>query len=298
MSRKPDFFIVGGPKCGTTALARYLSEHWDIRFSSDKEPNYFCKDIAPVRSSRIDSDQAYLNRFFPGIEDAREKAIGEASVWNLYSTHAAKRILRFNPDARFIVMIRNPADMAFSLYSMLSFQGQEDQPTFRNAWELQDIRRRSGINPPGNWSDISVLLYKDVCSLGSQLERLYDTVPPDRVLVLSQDDMRENTKRVYQRALGFLGVSDDLRATFPRTNEGRKLKNSFIVKIARTRTAIAAAKSLKQTLGIKTLSFGRPDLVMSSETRAFLSREFAHEISKLENLLGWNLSAWKPTAPS
>jgi hypothetical protein len=298
MNRKPDFFIVGAPKCGTTALAEYLSLHRDIRLSIYKEPNYFCQDIAPVAASGIDSDQAYLDCFYPGINAATEKAIGEASVWNLYSTDAAKRILQFNPDARFIVMIRNPADMAFSLYSMLSFQGQEDQASFRRAWDLQDVRRRSGDNPPGNWANISVLLYKDVCSLGSQLERLYNTVPPERVLVLSQDEMRKSTRGVYQQALDFLGITDDQRTSFPRINEGRKLENSVLVKILRTRGAIAGAKLLKRTLGIKTLGFGRPDLIMSSAARAFLSREFVDEVVKLETLLGRDLGAWKPTVRS
>ncbi len=103
--RKPDFFIIGAPKCGTTALATYLAEHPNIQLSDPKEPHYFCKDLK-AGGPPVASDKDYVRRFFPGLEESGASAAGEASVWYLYSDVAVRNILRFQPDAKFIVMLR------------------------------------------------------------------------------------------------------------------------------------------------------------------------------------------------
>ena len=80
--KKPNFFIIGAPKCGTTALARYLSEHNDIFMCQPKEPNYFSSDL-PMRQPGVESIDEYLNLFSDADDSC--KAVGEASVWYLYS---------------------------------------------------------------------------------------------------------------------------------------------------------------------------------------------------------------------
>ena len=143
----PNFFIVGAPKCGTTALFQYLSTHPDVFAPQRKEFNYFCDDlhfnnVAGLFHYRDTAD--YLSHF-AGWEG--QKRIGEASVWYLYSMRAAANIHRFSPDARIIVMIRNPAEMLHSLHSQLLENGDEDIVAFEAALSAEEDRKR-GLRTP------------------------------------------------------------------------------------------------------------------------------------------------------
>ncbi|NLF38083.1 sulfotransferase, partial [bacterium] len=104
--RLPDFFIVGAPKSGTTALHAYLGRHPSIFVPARKEPHFFGSDI--VSPAFVRDRDAYLSLFAGATTEAR---VGEASIWYLYSKRAAREIKEFNPDARIIIMLRNPVDM-------------------------------------------------------------------------------------------------------------------------------------------------------------------------------------------
>lgn len=95
---KPNFFIIGAPKCGTTALCEYLRAHPRIGMSIPKEPHYFCTDCT-TRFRTIYTQQEYL-RCFDHVQDGCAVA-GEGSVWYLFSEAAVVNILRFAPDAKF-----------------------------------------------------------------------------------------------------------------------------------------------------------------------------------------------------
>jgi len=121
--RKPDFFIVGAPKCGTTAMAYYLEQHPDIFMPAAKDSHFWGSDISllhrinqPPDLFRVD-EKTYLSWFW-GRE---EKRVGEASILYLYSKKAAIEINRFNPSADIIVMLRNPVDMIRSLHNHCVF---------------------------------------------------------------------------------------------------------------------------------------------------------------------------------
>ena len=109
--RRPDVFIVGAPKCGTTAMAEYLESHPEI-YMAKKEMNVFGADLRFGAQFYRRDLQAYLEEF--DTRNGEERA-GEASVWYLFSRHAAAEIKAFNPDARIIIMLREPAEMLYSL---------------------------------------------------------------------------------------------------------------------------------------------------------------------------------------
>ena len=288
--------MLGALKCGTTALASYLATRPLIQVSEPKEPNYFCKDLL-AGGFPVASDEEYLATFFPGLGESKAHVALDASVWYLYSGVAVDEILRFRPDARFLVMIRSPVDMAYSLHSMLHFMGQEDVFDFARAWQLQDARRQGRFLPVNRWVDAQCLQYHAVCSLGSQLERLYQKVDPARVHVELQDDMRKDPRGVYARVLNFLGVPDDGRTQFDETNAGHKLNSRSLATALRSRPALHAVKAIKRMTGIKTLGFGRPDLPMKLEQREFLTEAFRQEIVLLENLLKRDLTqSWLPAS--
>src|SRR5438477_11547979 len=109
---KPNFFILGAPKCGTTSMAKWLSDHPEIFMSADKELNYYNMDH---KRSEIKNYQHYLYFFKKATE--KHKIIGEASVWYLFSKEAVPNILKdSNKEVKFLVMIRNPIQMAYSLH--------------------------------------------------------------------------------------------------------------------------------------------------------------------------------------
>lgn len=292
MKRSPKFFLLGAPKCGTSAIASYLMDHPLVYVSKPKEPHYFCKDLKagglPVRS-----DEEYLDTFFPGLEKSRALAAIDCSVWYLYSRVAVDEIQRFEPDAKYLVMLRNPIEMAWSLYSMLTFQNQEDQGDFVVAWKLQEERGNGHRLPDGLWLDRRMLLYSEVCALGSQLKGVLDSVGRERVHIELLDDLKQDPRAVYLRILEFMAVPDDGRTEFPRENSGRKINNRLLFAFLRSSIAKSAAIGVKRLLGLETLGFGRPDLPMPPRVRLFLIEQFEGEIALIEQLLGRSLAHWR-----
>ena len=129
--RLPDFFIVGAPKCGTSALASYLRSHPKILVSPVKEPNYFCFDAPALRV--IDRLETYGRLFARARPD---QICGEASTAYLFSDEAVPAILDAVPAAQIIVMVRNPLDMVVSHHSQKLYALEENEPDFETAWRL------------------------------------------------------------------------------------------------------------------------------------------------------------------
>ena len=129
--RRPNLFIVGAGKSGTTALYEYLNQHPAIFMSPVKEPHYFASDFYVKQStstfSRFTDEHAYL-RLFENAAD--EVWLGEASPSYLPSTVAASEIYKFNPASRIIIMLRNPIEAIYAAYHQFRFGLTEPLPTF------------------------------------------------------------------------------------------------------------------------------------------------------------------------
>jgi hypothetical protein len=290
LSRKPNFFILGAPKCGTTSMADWLRNHPNIFLSRPKEPCYFNTDDGP---------SPYTLDTYEGLfRGAREQhiAIGEASALYLYSSKAVTNIIRYQPVARFIVMVRNPVEMAQSYHAEMLLRGAESVKDFPTAWSLQEDRR-SGLNLPAFPAMSRHFMYGEMCSLGAQLERLLSIVRRDRVLVIVLDDIVSNPRNEYLRVLEFLGVPDDGRSQFPVRNSARA---SRWPKLARCTYLLLQAKrrlGMKGGLGAATwlmaatqLEQARPPL--PTDAAAILKEHFASDVELLGKLLGRNLRHW------
>src|SRR5580658_6173851 len=121
MRGKPNFFILGAPKCGTTSLAAWLGRHLAIFIPATKEPNFFNTDDNREAIYGVATLDAYEALF--AAATAAQPAIGEASAFYLSSAVAVANILRYQPNARFIVMLCNPIDMAPALHAELLILG-------------------------------------------------------------------------------------------------------------------------------------------------------------------------------
>ena len=276
----PDFFILGAPKCGTTALAHWLGEHPQVFMSPVKEPHYFSTDLA----NRSITDRRQYEKLFCGV-GAEHKAVGEASTWYLYSQEAVPNIEQVCPDARYIVMTRDPVEMAHSLYHHNYRALYEDQPTFEKAWALQEERGR-GRSIPRTCKEPAFLQYQKVCALGSLLERLYDQVQSDRVLHISMQALREGPSSEYQRVQLFLGVQDEQRTEFPSVNAARGYKSRVLQRALRFGGRVRKAVGIHRGLGLMRLNEREgAKQKLSAVFRRELETAFADERHKLQHLV-------------
>ena len=129
--KKPNLFIVGAPKCGTTSLYGWLSQHPNVYMSPIKEPGFFSPDSLhrPGTLARYEALFAKAG--------AEHEIVGEASTNYLYSREAVPRVLEYNPKAKFIVCVRNPVEMAPSLFAQRVWEGRDTVKCFEDAWRLQ-----------------------------------------------------------------------------------------------------------------------------------------------------------------
>ena len=211
--RRPNFFIIGAPKCGTTSLAMWLSEHPAIFISPIKEPHFFNSD------ERQGASRPCCVR--GAVRQGRERPCGGRRGIGLgipIPRRPDGTSWRTDPTARLIVMVRNPIEMAPAVHAQMLASGHENVRDFASAWALQPDRSAGRATlPPWSWSQRR-LLYGEVCRLGAQLERLLTVVPRSQLLVLVLDDIAADPRREYIKALEFLGVPDDGRTGFPVYN--------------------------------------------------------------------------------
>lgn len=292
MIRKPNFFIVGAPKCGTTALSEYLRAHPRIFFSEPKEPHYFNFDFINRHTKNIDT---YMD-YFAGANDSHV-AVGEGSVFYLRSEVAIPEILKFNPEAKFIVMIRNPLEAVYSFHSEALFSLGELERDFTAAWNLQNDRQ-AGHNIPAIHPEPKVYLYGELFQIGAQLERLYALVVKDRIKIIVFDDFKSNPDSVYQETLAFLGIENDGRNYFPIINDNKRFKSKRLGRIT------AGLYQLKSRLGLSNVRLGLLARIASgnisrskrdplpAELRVRLIEYFSTDVKKLSSLIERDLSHW------
>ena len=176
-----DFAIVGEPKSGTTALAEFLSGHPGICMSVPKEPAYFATDLmgesdrfhgAPTWFEfRTEEDYAAV---FAACRAGQLR--GDGSTAYLHSREAAANIHRANPDARIVVMLREPVSFMHALHAQFVNETTEDEPDFARAL-AKEPARRAGREIPTRVRCPSFLHYRERARYAPQLERCFAAFP-------------------------------------------------------------------------------------------------------------------------
>lgn len=305
MAARPNLFIVGQPKSGTSALFAFLKDHPEVCVCATKEPQYFCKDLNSqyFHLSRMErKDKNYLDLF---AHCGGEKIVMEASTAYLYSKVAAREIHAFNPDARIIMMLREPVDFLFTYHMQLlrnscTFETEKD---FLRAMNLE-MERREGRHIPSNCFDASFLLYRDRAAYSEQILRFLDMFPREQIKIIIHDDFKADNRKIYEDVVGFLGIDAGYQPQFRNVNEKvgvrfRQLKQAcdqfmFPIKQA-VRPRIPdrlykAGRSLYRQFFFKRR--GLP--VLAPEDRRQLKKEFVGEVERLSKLLDRDLlSLWK-----
>jgi hypothetical protein len=283
-------------------MAHYLASHPDI-FIGKKEMNVFGADLHFGHQFYRRSIPEYMAEF-----DGRrgQSRAGEASVWYLLSTQAAAEIKAFNPDARIIIMLREPSEMMHSLYYQFRFDGNEHLATFEEALEAEG-ERRAGKKIGRQTYFAQGLQYREAARYTDQIRRYFEVFGRSRVHVILYEEFAADVESSYRATLDFLGVDAELgEADFKVLNSNKTVKNPavralFGDPLVRA-TAVAVARKLPRSVfnflhdierrvwKMNARPVTRPPL--APELRAELRREFAWEVERLSALLGRDLGNW------
>jgi hypothetical protein len=203
--RIPDFFVVGHPKCGTTALHRMLRRHPQICIPL-KGPRFLSPELLPLFTSgkQPETLEQYLSIFSKARSGQR---IGVVTPVYLLSHVAAGNIAELQPAARIIAILREPASFLRSFH-LQCVQGRvETETDLRKAIALEGARREQKAIPRSS-ARPQELLYTEYVRYVEQLRRYHAVFPREQVLVLIYDDYRRDNEGTLRRVLEFLGVDD------------------------------------------------------------------------------------------
>lgn len=301
MSPKPDFFIVGAARCGTTALFNYLAAHPAVFLPERKEPSYFCTDLRTYGEIATPAEYEAL------FSSAAPQALtGEASVLYLYSKVAIGQIMAHNAKAKIIAMLRNPVEAAHSMHAFWWSNKLEDVGDFEQAWRLQEPRL-AGQRLPRNWPYPQLLQYGPQYSYAQQVRRVLAQVPREQCLFLLFEEFFADPSRQFARVLEFLGLSPfTARTTFPVVNQTIGVRSVSLDRLLRRPPrALMALRRAAHAVGfhpiramqrLNQLAGQKPSLGKSF--RAELEEYFSADVAELEKLLGRRLwPSQRPGAP-
>lgn len=293
---KPLFFVVGAPKCGTTALCEYLEQHPQIFMCPVKEPNFFGKDLTGIKAA--ENLDEYLKLFC----NSGSKIAGEGSVWYLFSKTAAKEIYDFNPHAKIIIMLRNPIDVMYSLHNQLVYDGDnEDIEDFELAIKAEKDRKK-GLRIPKTCNRPESLLYTEVVEFTEQVKRYFDIFGVSNVKIIVYDDFKEQTLKVYKEVLSFLNVDCNFQPRIKIINPSKRVKSKALQNFLVERPPIVQriSKSIlpkiiryRIFMMLKMLNTQyETRFPMKPALRKQLQSDFQEEIKCLSKLLERDLTYW------
>lgn len=309
----PNFFLVGAAKAGSTSVAHYLGEHPQIYLSPIKEPNYFSRaDIDPKhfrellkkRIALFDEDKYFTSSEFPSLhaayltneqhykmlfQKAGEKQItGEASVSYLWSPTAPQEIYNANPNAKIIMVLRNPIDRAFSHYLM-------DIRVNFTKLTLMDALKKDLESPFKTWNANSK--YIDLGLYSAQIQRYYNIFPKQNVKIILFDTLKKNTQLEMRNLFGFLNVDPEFTPDFNKKyNESYLYKNELVNAVSRNAKLshflrFILNENIKKKIR-NLITTKRKNPTLTADERNYLSSFFKEDIAKTEKLLQINLSDW------
>ena len=222
--KKPNLFIVGAPKCGTTFLYHYLKQHPEIFFPDFKEPHFFGSDLIRKNGAYDLNINEYQKLF-----NSDKKIIGEASTFYIFSKTAAQEIYNFNPNSKIIIMLRDLVDLVYSMHSQFVFSGDEIIEDFKEALDLEN-HRLNGMKIPAQTTVVNKLFYtQNILDLPKNIDSFINYFKRDNIQFVLLDDIKNNPERVYFEILTFLNIDSTINIpNFKVINKNKSYKSKFI----------------------------------------------------------------------
>ncbi len=295
----PNLFLVGAQKSGTSALAGWLRQHPQVCMSFPKEPGYlaFGEDgyvfpdgygrPAPATRYVVRDEASYRALFANATEE--QKVIAEASTWYLMTPGMPQRLKQYSPDAKIIMILRNPVERAYSAWCHARSADIESCETLHASLELEDERQESE----------HLLRYRRMGLYSQDLKNYQDEFSPDSLLVLFYDDMRQDPAAFWQQVCRFLDIDADVEPPYKhRYNRSGKPRSKSLANLMRSHTLKRAAKSILPYWLVLRIR-GRLDDInlttfppLDGPTRDYLKNYYRDDISQLQAMTGRNLDAW------
>lgn len=299
--RRPDTFVVGVKKGGTSALHTFLAQHRQVFMSPLKEPNFFAPDLpfsVGHRPARNEEEYLALYRGSDGFD-----RLGESSTSYLLSEQAANAIAAFNPEAKIIVSLRDPVEVICSLHSYMVYLGIEPLESLDEALDAEDERRQGRRHFRRSMSMPHWLHYRRVVDYGPQLRRYLEAFDRQQIHLVRHEDLRDRTREVLRSLFRFLNVDEGQDIRVGRINSNRRARSKMLRNLMTEPTSpIYAATRTIVPRGARQRVFGA---VFRANTRTVdrvppesavieaLRAELCSGVEDVERLLGWNLTAWK-----
>lgn len=286
----PNFLIVGAQKAGTTSLFDILNQHSQIYIPPEKELHFFDYE------TEVNKGLKYYSKYFSAAGNA--KAIGEASPSYLFYPEVAPRILKLlGEEVRIIILLRNPAERAFSQYKMMFAQGHENRP-LKEAISANRKSLANGINFD------RITSYLDRSLYAFQLKNYFNNFPKENIrIMLFEDDFVENRKATISELQRFLGVDHQELSIHVKSYPTAKPRSSLADRLLNTAhpvnqffKKIIPSKNLRMLIKYKLNEANSKVLLVRDEfdvIKPTLIREvFYDDIKETEKLIGRDLSQW------
>jgi len=310
---EPTFFMVGAARAGTTSMYDYLRAHPQIFMPPNafgvagKEPSFFC-DLVPPWAVKYRDRETYLSLYQKG---RGRLAVGDGSTNYLVAPESARRIRDAYPDAKILMILRNPVARAHSLYRYICAWGFEDAPTFEKGL-AREASRLGNARFIAEWQLLyHAFLYYHSGLYAEQVTRYLDLFPREQVHIVLFDDMKTDLLGTIQGIYRFLGVDPSFEPELDARNASNfPLSVKFQAFVGRRwnanplyprgpvrgrdKTHYPIAMSINGMLG------GYRKERMRSETRRELMQRFAPDVTRTAALIGRNLDHWiaeKAAAP-
>ena len=312
-------FIVGAPRCGTTALAAYLKAHPRICFPAVKEPHFFLQhDTRGLDATTLRGlvEREYLDRFYGGCSPERDTGI-DGSVSYLYAPEHLVPALSLWPDAKFVIALRDPMTMLPSLHARLKYTGDETIERFEQAWRaIPD--RIAGKRIPRSCLEPRWLRYDEAGRFGSHVEHFFDVIGRERCFISLFDDLVADPQGQYRALCAFAGLEPFADTDFSPRRESRGFRYGWLQRLLKRPPGFArnylAGKQFAQrersldkpqrddkvsekifSVRKRLLRWNRIALPKQSipiDIQADIRARLKPEIDKLGTLLGRDLSHW------
>ncbi len=211
----PHFLIIGAPKCGTTALHYYLSQHPEINLAP-KEIHFFGKDLGyKIQRPSLEEYQSYFKE--SGLN-------GDASVWYLYSNSIYKELKSLGIQPKIIVLLRNPIEVSYALHSQNIVDANENITNFEVALNLEETRKKGHKLPP-DVDPPRTVFYKQTADFYPRIHKLQKHIPKNDIFIGLQTDLKNNTIDFLTTIETFLGIRHYENYNLQRINENKVVKN-------------------------------------------------------------------------
>lgn len=298
----PNFFIVGAPRCASTFIYIYLRQHPDVFMPDNKEPKFFCSDLdsgTDADAGFFIRDEAEYRALFADTHGARR--VGEACVFNLFSTVAAGRIKASSPDAKIIIMLRDPVEQMYSFHAMRRGNNGTEDLDFEDALAAE-ADRREGRRLPQFARNIKMYQYRQVASYTDQVARYFEAFGRENVHVVIFEDLIRDPAASYRAALEFLGVGLHFEPNLDVVNANATHISPRLATLLRSPAVIRRFKRLVPAtlhprvgalrVRLRTWNLERADRApIDAELRTRLRAELSPEIERLSELLGRDMAA-------